>query len=62
MHWKGEIRIKYDIKKWKIESEYDLTEHVVNLVTMIQFEDLYCNVSHACYTASVCIFDTTMLK
>ena len=28
--------IKYDIKEWNFDSEFDPTEYVVNLLTMIQ--------------------------
>ena len=59
---KGEKLLQYDIKEWKIESYYDPTVHVVNFVKMIQLEDVYGNIGHACCIYGKFIFNANILK
>ena len=54
--------LKYDTEEYKIESVYYSTRHVVNFVTMMQLEDEYGNIGHACCTISKCNFNPNKLN
>ena len=59
---KGEIQLKYDFKKCSIETTFNSTIHVVNILTKIQREDLYGNIVRVCFTGGKLVFDTNILK